>query len=77
MGGKNLPLAPRKEDKGSFSPQNLLVETQVLPCPPEHRTDESKEVGVFNRLDRVRRMYPKAALNFPLKEMGVKPWGRL
>ena len=48
-----------------------------MPCPPEHRTDESKEVGVFNRLDRVRRLYPKAALNFPLKEMGVKPWGRL
>ena len=61
---------------GSFLPQNLLVETRVLPCPPEHRMGESKEVGVFNRLDRVRRMYPKAALNFPLKEKGVKPWGR-
>ena len=47
-----------------------------MPCPPEHRTSESKEVGGFNRLDRVRRLYPKAALNFGLKEKGVKPWGR-
>ena len=31
--GKIPPLSPRKEDKGSFLPQNLLVETQVLALP--------------------------------------------
>ena len=76
MSGKNLPLPPRKEDKGSFLPQNLLVETQVLALPAGAPDEREQGGGGFSRLDRVRRLYPKAALSFGLKEKGVKPWGR-
>ena len=51
----------KKTKEASYLGTSVLS-SRWLPCPPERRTSESKEVKEFNRSDRVRRQYPKAAL---------------
>ena len=62
VSGKNLPLPPRNEESGSFLPQNRLVVAQGFALPAGAPDERELGDGGVDRLDRVRRPYPKAAL---------------
>ena len=70
----SLKYLLRKEDKASFSPQNLLVDSHgdALPAGAPDRRGRGG-VGI-DRLGRTRRRTQRP-LSFYLKERGSQPWG--